>query len=299
MIYILISTFNGTFYLKQQLDSLSSQTYQEFKIIVRDDLSTDSTLEILKSYNLQILPSNQNLGAKKSFSMLMEYALLQDDSDYIMFCDQDDIWHHDKIEKTYIKMQQMEKKYGNIPLLVHTDLEVVDDHMKEISSSFFKYQGLNPERKNLHNLLVQNNITGCTVMINKKLAQLALPVPDETIMHDWWIGLVASYFGKIGFLDEATISYRQHHKNSLGARKFDVRYVTESMHEKNVLYKHSKQAKVFLDRYKKELDDSTVDMLMKFANFTHLTFWQKRGLLFKYKLLKHGLIRNIGLFLKV
>ncbi len=145
-INILLSTYNGSKYLKEQLDSLLSQTYKDIEIIVRDDGSSDDTLDILKSYDIKLLETKQNLGAMGSFAELLSYAVANSDSEYFMFCDQDDVWNSQKIEKTLEKMQGMEEKFGDIPLLVHTDLEVVDEELNTINSSFMKYQNINPKK---------------------------------------------------------------------------------------------------------------------------------------------------------
>ena len=116
-IFILLSTYNGEKYLKEQLDSLFSQNYKDFKLIVRDDGSTDKTKEILNSYDIELLSSCENLGVKKSFETLLKYAYENSDAEYFMFCDQDDVWNNDKIEKTLEEMKRLEKLYGNnIPL---------------------------------------------------------------------------------------------------------------------------------------------------------------------------------------
>ena len=123
MIVILLSTYNGEKYLKDQLDSILSQSYKNFEIIARDDGSSDETINILKSYNIKILDTDKNLGAKLSFSVLLDYAVTNTDADYFMFCDQDDIWKNDKIEKTITMMKALEKTNSDLPLLVHTDLD--------------------------------------------------------------------------------------------------------------------------------------------------------------------------------
>ncbi len=147
-ISILLSTYKGSRYLKNQLDSLMAQTYKVFDIIARDDGSSDSTLKILKSYDVEVLDINQNLGAKGSFSELLSYAVANSDSEYFMFCDQDDVWHDKKVEKTLAKMQEMEQQFGNIPLLVHTNLEVVDESLNTINDSFMNFQKINPMKIN-------------------------------------------------------------------------------------------------------------------------------------------------------
>jgi len=298
-INILLSTYNGERYLKEQLDSLFYQTYKNIKIIVRDDGSTDKTLEILKAYDVYLLEPHENIGPKKSFSSLLEYVLQNTDSNYFMFCDQDDVWEKDKIEKTLAKMQELEFQYEDTPLLVHTDLKVVDEELKLIQNSFWKHEYINPSINSFNRLLMQNTITGCTVMINRKLAELCLPVPDGAIMHDWWIGLVASKFGKIGFINNGTILYRQHASNSIGAKGFRLMYIIEKFLKSDNLSVNILQAKAFLDIYRDILDEGTIEILEEFSALESQSFWQKRKILLKYKLLKQGLIRNLGLLLKI
>jgi len=298
MIDILLSTYNGENYLREQLDSLNSQTCNSTVLLCRDDGSQDKTQEILKKYNTIVIDSGKNVGVVKSFNKLLEYSLENTENEYIMFCDQDDMWYQEKIEKTLQKMQELEKRYGNVPLLVHTDLEVVDENINLISPSFMKYQNLDPQYDSLNRLLLQNTITGCTMMINKKLAQLALPIPNESIMHDWWLGLVASEFGKIEFLNESTMKYRQHSSNSVGTKGFNIKYIInkfqEARFEENIL-----QAKVFLERYRNKLDNKTVIMLEEFILIGNKNYFVKLKILIKYKLLKQGFIRNMGLMIKI
>ena len=301
MIVILLSTYNGEKYIKQQLDSLHSQTYKKFKIIVRDDKSTDNTLEILKSFDIKLVDSNQNLGAKKSFASLLEYAVQNSNAKYFIFCDQDDIWEKDKIEKTLKKMEEMENEFCNMPLLVHTDLKVVDEKLNTLSPSMWKYQNINPSSNSLNKLLIQNTITGCTMIINRKLARKCLNIASKAIMHDWWIGLVASTFGKIGYLDYSSIMYRQHGKNDTGTQKYSFKYILKKIQEINEinLNKNIFQAKAFLDIFEDELDNKTKEMLLDFTNIKEKTYVKRVFILFKYDLFKQGIIRNIGMIIKI
>lgn len=299
MIAILLSTYNGEKYLKAQLDSLFSQSYKNFKLIARDDGSSDKTLEILKSYDIELLPSNENIGVKSSFETLLKYASENSDADYFMFCDQDDVWNQDKVKLTLQKIYEMEKLYKNTPILVHTDLEVVDENLHTINPSFMKLQNLNEKKNGLNNLLIQNTITGCTAMINRDLAKLCLPMSSNAIVHDWWVGLVASYFGKIGYLQQSTIKYRQHTSNTIGAKGFDIGFVLKSISKKVSLGRNISQSKGFFQQFKNELDEDTIEMLQEFISLEQKTWWQKRAVLLKYKLFKQGFIRNTGLFLKI
>jgi len=247
---------------------------------------------------MEVIPQSKNLGPKDSFSFLLEYSL-KSDSQYFMFCDQDDVWDKDKIEKTLTKMKEQENTFGDIPLLVHSDLEVVKEDLQTIDKSFFHYEQINPAINNLNRLLMQNTITGCTVMINRKLAELAMPIPNGAIMHDYWLGLVASYFGKIGIVNEPTMLYRQHSSNSVGTKGFKLKYFINNLLRKNIVSKNIVQAKAFLEVYRKSLDDETIEMLEDFTSLESKSFWQKRRTLLKYKLLKQGFLRNLGLMLKI
>ncbi|MCH9740338.1 MAG: hypothetical protein K0U38_05810 [Epsilonproteobacteria bacterium] len=143
-------------------------------------------------------------------------------------------------------------------------------------------------------------------MINRKLAEIALPIPRNAIMHDWWIGLVASQFGKISFVDEPTILYRQHNSNDTGAKKYNYKNILKKaiqFFSSDDLYltlkKNIEQSKAFLESYRDKLDPQTIKMLEEFIEIQNRSFFQKRKILVEHKLLKYGLIRNIGLFLRI
>lgn len=305
-IQILLSTYNGEKYLKEQLDSIFSQSYKNFEIIARDDGSNDNTINILKSYNIKILNTDKNLGAKLSFSTLLDYAVTNTDADYFMFCDQDDIWKSDKIEKTIAIIKELEKTNSDLPLLIHTDLKVVDERLNLLNKSFWKYEKRDPSINSINRLIIQSTVTGCTLMINRKLAEMSLPISENSIMHDWWISMVASSFGKIAYLNESTIFYRQHSSNDTGSKKFGLNLIlgkTINFLFFDELYKHLDrniiQAKSFLNQYEYLLDADTKNMLRDFVSIKEKSFLEKRRIFIKHNILKQGMIRNIGLLLKI
>lgn len=230
---ILLSTYNGEEFLDEQLDSILDQSVKDIVIVVRDDGSSDETAAVLARYEKKysekfcLLPSdNQNLGAKSSFACLMRYVLenkqaLGLDRAYMMFADQDDIWIPQKAEYEFQRLLQIERRESSlIPALVHSDLEVIDRHGKCIAESFIVYQGLKIDRGNLVNLALSNLVTGCTAVINEELANKALPIPNDAIMHDWWLAVTAAAFGAREYIDQPLVRYRQHDANAIGARQF-------------------------------------------------------------------------------
>jgi len=212
---ILLSTYNGEKFLQQQIDSLLNQTCPQINIIIRDDGSTDSTIDIISRICAQdkrvrfIDDTLAGMGAGKSFLELLKHS----EAPYIMFCDQDDVWKPEKVE---ISLHAISDQ--NQPCLAHSDLQVVDEQLNTIAESYIARSGLAKE-PSFDSLLVQNNVTGCTVIFNDKLRSLALEMqPSFITMHDWWLALLASMYGTVLFIDKPLIMYRQHSNNVVGSR---------------------------------------------------------------------------------
>jgi len=189
---ILLATYNGAAFLEAQLESVVAQTHGDWRLIARDDGSTDRTPEILSAFQarhpgkVEILADGDgNLGLVRNFSRLLEHS----DAPYAAFCDQDDVWIPEKLELSLAKMRELEREHGgDVPLLVFTDLEVVDEGLRVIDSSFWKYQKLDPKGgRCFSRLLVMNVVTGCSALANRSLARIAAPVPSQARVHDWWM----------------------------------------------------------------------------------------------------------------
>ena len=297
---ILLGTYNGATFLVEQINSILNQSFTDWKLIIRDDGSSDGTTEIVLDYQskypekITVLENtNENLGVILNFSQLLEAS----HAPYIMFCDQDDIWLAEKVELTLTKMLAIEKLNPKIPLLVHTDLKVVDDNLDILSDSYWSYQGIDPNYDTLNRLLIQNVITGCTVMINKQLAHLALPIPSTVIMHDWWLGLVATSSGQIHHLKLPTVLYRQHDNNDTGATAFNFNTILTQLHNLSNLnlHKYIFQAKSLLSRYETTLKSEQKELLEAFIDIEKQSWIQGKLSLIKYKILKQDFFRNLGL----
>ena len=222
MVSVLLAAYNGAAFLPQQLASLRAQRNVDFRVLWQDDGSPDGTRDMLDAITVtdgRFHPGSHpgpRLGAAGNFLSLLR----QDDAPYTALCDQDDLWQPDKLSRCLAAMQAAEKKYGSdIPLLVHHDCRLVDAAGYLLHASFFKHQGWDAQANTLPRLLVQNNVTGCTILMNAALRRLVADHADAKalFMHDWFIALTAAAFGHIIFVDEPLVDYRQHGGNVLGA----------------------------------------------------------------------------------
>ena len=230
MVTVLLCTYNGAAYVRAQLQSILDQTVQDLHVVVSDDGSTDETLEIVEAMaaahpgRITILRQDPPTGSAQRHFLKLLVEQAYDVADYIMLSDQDDVWLPDKVEKTLARMQADEAACraageAHASILVHCDSRIVDRALREIAPSFVAYQKMTPSRCQLQQLLVQNNVVGGAIMMNRALAERITEIPAHCVMHDQWIALVASAFGHIDFVPESLYLYRQHGDNVLGAGK--------------------------------------------------------------------------------
>ena len=261
---VLLPIYNGARFLPEQLESLQNQTDHDFSVLLQDDGSTDETLSILQDLQHDPLfafgkESGQHLGAKGNFLSLMRQA----DSPYIALCDQDDVWEPERLSLEKQLIEEAEKKYGaDTPILVHSDCAVTDEDGHILHESFFAHQGWDPKANTLPRLLVQNNVTGCTVLMNQALCRLVATHadPQKIFMHDWFLAMTAAAFGHILFIDQPLVRYRQHGDNAVGASKNNLGSRALNAIKNPSLVKERialtyEQAAVFLDSYGNELPD--------------------------------------------
>jgi len=215
---ILLAAYNGEKYLPALFTSLAAQTYQgEMRITCRDDGSHDNTLEILKNSPAHMISGPATGSPKGNFMQLLKHST----GDILFFCDQDDVWAAEKVSLLVEKMQRAQEAYGgDTPILVHCDLSVVDEGGNMLCPSMFRRQQWDGAANTLARLMVQNNVTGCAMCVNRPLRDLMLMADSKDMfMHDWWAALVAAAFGRIVFVDKPLVYYRQHGGNQVGASK--------------------------------------------------------------------------------
>lgn len=302
MIDILMAVYNGEKYIKEQIESIISQTNTDWRLMIHDDGSNDKTIDIVEKYvekykNKIVLVSDgvKTGGAKNNFFHLMKLS----NADYIMLADQDDIWERGKVEFAYKSIRQAEKYNGeNIPILCHSDLNVVDENKKMINSSFFDMQKLDSKKNKFKDLLLQNNITGCTVIFNKVLNDLCISMPKEAIMHDWWLGIIAAAFGNICYMDKTAIMYRQHANNTEGAKNLkSFRYLIGKMLKvgemKDAIDKTYVQAEKFYEIFSDKLSIEDAQVIQAYISLKKINKLERIKVIKKFGFMKTGLVRKI------
>ena len=221
-IAILMATHNGATYLREQIDSILSQSATDWHLFVHDDDSTDNTAAILDEYtrqypqNMTVLKYPAQGGACRNFLSMLDAV----DAPYYMFCDQDDVWLPEKVEKTCRRMKDIEAQSPDQPVIVHSDLMIVDEALRTLDASFVRNQQIKMDAiKSFEDYAATNTVTGCTMLFNQRARQCIKKPYDKAIMHDAWICLsVVAKNGIVDFIGEPLIKYRQHSENTLGAR---------------------------------------------------------------------------------
>jgi len=228
LVSIAMATYNGELYLKEQLDSILDQTYNNLEIIICDDLSNDKTIEIIKEYQkldsrIQLYINETNLGFKNNF----EKAISLCKGDFIALADQDDIWEENKIEVLTDCIGQYD--------LIHSAASLIDENSNIISPLWIKQDDF---KYTFTKLVFRNTITGCTLLFKKELLKEFSPIPSGEKYHDWWLALLASKNNGITYYDKPLTKYRQHSNQDTGSKIEDLfsklkRIVTELINKKD------------------------------------------------------------------
>lgn len=220
-VLILLATHNGEPWLPELFASLRAQTYAEWQVLIRDDASTDRTIALCEEFaradeRVRVLPGEKAKpqGPMANFAALMGCAV-KTPSALVFFCDQDDLWHHEKVE-TFVRHRMT---LDDLPTLLASDLDLIDGQEEELSSkTFWKVQNIPRDGPiELMDLCSRNFFPGCSMCIDSQLLDAALPIPDSAIMHDWWVALVAAAVGRIDRVRPPLTKYRQHQRNYTGA----------------------------------------------------------------------------------
>ncbi|MCH5268892.1 MAG: glycosyltransferase family 2 protein [Lachnospiraceae bacterium] len=304
MIAIIMAVYNGEAYLREQIDSLLDNSRRDVTIHIFDDGSADRSADIIAEYQechpekIFYYRNTKNRGVIRNF---LEGC--QDiDADYYMFCDQDDVWLPEKIPHTLAKMQAAESSFPEKPLVVFGDARVVDEDLQEIHPSFQRQSGYRTDLLDLPHILMENKLIGCTILFNRSLKNLLSDIPDSLRMHDWWIALIASALGRIIYLDEPLLLYRQHAGNVVGGST-KASYIKNRLAnlsaQRKVLYDTCAQAQSFLDCYQSLLTKKQQHLIHTFATIPQANWFARRYRVLRYHFLKSGLARNLGILLVI
>jgi len=223
-VLVVLSTYNGAQFIREQIESIRAQSFRDWMLLIRDDGSSDDTVPIItqlmkREPRIALLgDSLGNIGAWQSFGLLLS-AARERGARYLFFSDQDDVWLKPKMSAQLDLLRALEhSSRRSLPVLVHSDLVVVNENLRRIHPSFREFQHTSYDPGDpLGTLLIHNTVVGCTVAINQPLIELADPLPADA-PHDWWLSLCAASAGRIASVAEPMVLYRQHASNAIGAQ---------------------------------------------------------------------------------
>lgn len=260
---VLMSTFNGERYISHQLDSLLVQKEYINKIYIRDDGSTDRTLDIIREYmavQTQLISlvkdDKGNLGPGKSFFSLCDYA----SSSFVAFCDQDDVWNSSKLS-IFSEFISENRINGEIhPALIHSDLNVVDDELSQIYPSFWDLMNIKSD-DNLLDILIRNTVTGCACVVSHELIKKYRGVSTKFKLHDHFFAACAALEKAIYRIDSPLVNYRQHDSNCVGINRRRKSFLQKicTMSLNKIINVHFSYDWISLSRRIKELQELSID----------------------------------------
>jgi rhamnosyltransferase len=285
-VHILMSTYNGGRFVRDQIDSIQKQTFQDWHLLIRDDGSSDDTVAIIREMQandaritLINQPGDTNLGVIQSFYTLLKHEA----ADYYFFSDQDDFWVPEKLQ---LQLDEAQKYDPRMPLMIYTDLKVVDQDLKVIHESMIKVQSDHANTE-LVQELTENTVTGGVSLINHALAELWEHNPEtDILMHDWYLALLATATGKLIYLPTPTELYRQHDANVLGARTLSKRvkkWLQPHLLFKaywNLIMRSQEQAKPLLKL--DQVSNQDKDMIQAFVTIMDQPLAERRRILNHY-----------------
>lgn len=258
---VLISTYNGEKYLREQLNSILNQTYKNIEIVIRDDGSKDSTIDIIKEYqqkyNNITLKEGTNIGFIKSFFKLLELA----NADYYAYCDQDDIWLENKIE---LAVKELDKADNSKPNMAFGNSDYYDENMN------FKAKGETHKTFSFQNSLYECVTQGMTMTINQKAKEMILEnIPEKCLFHDWWTYMICSGMGTVLYSDETVVKYRRFEKNATAEGQSILKIFLWRIEKlitdngmKDIKMQQREYKKMFYDKLSKE-NQKTLDIFVQ------------------------------------
>jgi glycosyltransferase involved in cell wall biosynthesis len=305
---ILLAAYNGVRYGPALLDSLLAQTYEDFTLVVRDDGSTDATVQMLMDYaprfggRMRLIEGGAPTGsAMGNFSILMQAS----QADYVLCADIDDVWLPTKVADTLALLRGAEQEFGpTTPIYVFTDVTPVNARLEPLADSFWAFKKIDPAiSQSLSQSLVCPAMLGCASGMNRALVRMASPVPPSVTGHDWWALLVALTFGAVRYSPARTMFYRLHGANQSDQkrvnvidylrRKNPVRFVRHGMGRRRA------QAQALIDRFDRDIKPDERQVIASFVATADEGFVLRRLSLLKGGYLYPDWQRNLAMLIGV
>jgi len=308
-----MTNYQGESWSDVQIATIVAQDYDDWHLLIRDDGSTDRTLDILRSWRdrfpnkIAILDEHnpQNLGVVGNISALMTAS----SAPYAMFSSWDDVWYRDKVSNAVRAMRSLEARHGaECPLLIYTDLRMVDANLHELHPSTLKHLGHVPSRnRTVGHFCLENTAYGCTFIVNRALLQLGNPIPKAARVEDWWLALVAAAFGVIEARPEVSLDWRRHGVNvsnqllplPLLASLRSV--ITDPLRHRRAFYAkleaNQELIQAFLDSFDGRLSSRDRATLQAFLALPKLGFWARRRAILQHRIFYSSFTRTAGLLL--
>lgn len=281
-ISVVMATYNGSRFLQEQIESILAQTLPPSEIIVCDDLSTDNTVEILKSYQnknaLTFYVNESKLGVINNFKKAVS---LTSNNHFIALSDQDDIWFPEKLEQQYNELIKINNP--KTPAIVYSDLMVIDDKKNILNPSFWNELGHDSYNHTFKTLLFGNFVTGCTILMNNSMKKYFHEMPHNVMMHDVWLALIAYSLGNVKAISKPLVYYRKHDLNVAFAANYRKKKKLERWWanikfifiKNNYLVNEIKLITQFSEQFESHLSTDKKNILKKFIQLQNKTFIQK------------------------
>ncbi len=299
-ISVALASYNGGNYLREQLESIYTQSLLPNEVIVCDDCSSDNSIEILNEYKekhgLRYFINEKNLGFVKNF----EKAISLCSGDYIALSDQDDVWLPHKIEILYNEMITCEITNPDKPIIVHHDAYIVDENLKNSGIRFFNKKG---NVSGLKDLLFGNpKVQGASSMFNRKLKGICFPLPASVPLHDLYMSYVCECFGILKYISEPLMLYRQHANNQIGVISYSIYEKVTKFFNKEIVLADENEKKtllIFENQFSNKLSNVNKDVIIDYFEIlgNGISVGSKVGKVFKNRFNNGGSI--LKLILKI
>ncbi len=305
-----MATCNGEQFLRQQIDSVLNQGYENFEFIICDDNSDDSTIDIISSYllkhpQIKLYKNSSCIGVVKNF----EKGITLSRGDYIALCDQDDIWRVDKLNIYLNQLKNINRNLKSAPIMIHSDLRMISSTDKIIKSSYFQFRKYKLRaNKDLSHIVGPCGVMGNTILMNSKLKEYILPFPDALAVHDYWIALINEIYGYRITVNDTLVDYRIHEKNFSNSKNNIDRSFLKVL--KNILtlkirkmpYLNIGREKVISQLLKREdIPKNDKELLEKYLKYfdKHSSRILKFYILVRYDFVKRDLLYRLNLFMSI